>query len=100
MEESATIHVKKEMGLPHKEIFRLIPMVFGEKEFQISGTQISSSENGKSLLIQLSEQGVRAIGPTIKVPVTFVNFEFNGYSEAEKADFMEIFDLYFLKAGG
>ncbi len=100
MRESATIRVKKEMGLPHKEIFRLLPRVFGDREFQVSGTRISYSENGKSLLIELSEEGVRALGPTIKVPVTFVNFEFNGYTEAEKGEFMEIFDLHFLKAGG
>lgn len=100
MGESATIRVKKEMGLHHKEIFRILPRVFGDRKFQISGTRISHSENGKSLLIQLSEEGVRALGPTLKIPVTFVDFEFTGYTEAEKGEFMEKFDLHFLKAGG
>lgn len=100
MAESHLFTVKKEMGITHKEFFRIFSQVMAGRDYQISGQQIICNEASKRLDVSISDEQVRRIGPLLRLPVTHVELNFFGYSDADRVAYLEWFDMNYFRGGG
>ena len=95
-----SVRVSKEMGVSHREFFRILPRVLAGVAHAIEGRRIVAESAGRRLEIQLSEEGERRLSPVVAMPVTRVELDFSGYSEAERSAFLARFEREFFKGGG
>lgn len=95
-----SVRVSKEMGVSHREFFRILPRVFGGAAHAVEGRRIVAESDGRRLEIQLSAEGERRLSPVVAMPVTHVELAFSGYSEAERSAFLARFEREFFKGGG
>jgi len=89
------------MGYTHGDVFRLLPAALGNRTYSISDTTISDTtivcEIGEgSLTITLGPEGKRELGLVV-IPKTEIVFEFENLSESQCREFLEYFDLRFMK---
>ena len=96
--DSATVF-DKEMGINHRDFFRILPKALGTEDYSSSAHGAVLETGGKRLEITLGPEGTRSIA-LMTLPVTMVNLKFTNYGEAELADAMARFDLYFRRGGG
>jgi hypothetical protein len=92
--------VKKEMGITHKDFYTELPTLLGTIPYQQIEDTVSFQLNGKSMEIVLGPEEVREIGRSVRLPVTFIEIRFFDCSEEEMGDFVELFNLRFMKGGG
>ncbi len=89
----------KEMGIGHRDFFRILPKALGSGDYEIAGNRIRFGDAARYLEIELSPEGERRIA-LLTLPVTQVSLVFHGYGEAEIAKALDRFDLYFRRGGG
>jgi len=83
-----------------KECLRELSTALGNKDYHVQGDQITVHEGGgKELVISLVYEGDRKLG-SLDLPMTQVNYEFNGYSDGEAKAFMTHISEHMLRAGG
>jgi len=87
------------MGIDHAELFRRLPAAIGSRDYQVVDDTIFLQENDRSIEIRYSAEAVRRLG-AMRLPVTRLNFRFDGYGEDEIDAFLSRFDLYFRRGGG
>lgn len=92
--------VSKEMGITHKDFYAELPGLLNGNPYQRSEDTIKFQFNHKNMEIILSPEGVRQLGQSIKLPVTFVTFHFFDFTDDEINDFIKRFNLKFMKGGG
>ena len=92
--------VKKEMGITHKDFYAEFPHLLVDIPYHQSEGTIRFELNGKHMEIVLDPEEVRQIGHSVRLPVTFVEIRFYGFSEEEISDFVRHFNLRFMKGGG
>lgn len=91
--------ITREMGLTHSEFFRLFPLAAEGYVYRIEGDTVILDQDHRNLTIRLAAEGERRIA-LLAVPVTRVEFEFNGFSAEETQDFMGRFDRAYQRGGG
>ena len=89
----------KEMGINHRDFFRILPKALGTEDYERTGNRIRLENGDKILEISLGPEGKRTIA-LMTLPVTRVNVRFTNYGEADLADALARFDLYFRRGGG
>jgi hypothetical protein len=89
----------REMGLTFREFLRTLPAAIEPLTFQLDGRAITIIHPEGRILIDLHETGERRIA-SMRLPVTRVDFQFNGLEAGERKTFMDRFDLYFHRGGG
>lgn len=89
----------KEMGINHRDFFRILPKALGTTDYERTGNKIRMESGNKRLEISLGPEGKRTIA-LMSLPVTMVNLKFTNYGKAELDDAMARFDLYFRRGGG
>ena len=83
-----------------KECLRELSTALGHKDFHVQGDQITVHDGGgREVVINLIYEGDRKLG-SLDLPMTQVNYEFNGYSEDEAKEFMAHISEHMLRAGG
>ena len=87
------------MGISHRDFFRIFPAVIRGRAFQRLPEGVVYDESGRRLLVRLSTESQRRLGMLI-IPVTTVELEFQGYTQAEVARFMARFERHFHRGGG
>lgn len=87
------------MGLTHSEFFRTLPAAMGELPYTVIDHQVQAHQDGKQLSIRLDPQQERRIA-LLRIPYTWVHFEFNDYSQSEIDQFMDYFNSRFQRGGG
>jgi hypothetical protein len=92
--------VKKEMGLTHKDFYAELPNLLNGIAYDLSEDIIKFQVRGKCIEISLGLEGVREIGPSVRLPVTPVTLCFFDFSEEEIEAFVRHFNLKFMKGGG
>ena len=97
---SGDFKISLEMGITHAHFLRTLEFFLDGKAHTVTGTEIDIPGNGQRVGISLSEQRERAVGPTVRFPVTDVEIIFSGYSEAERKGFMDRFEMIFRRGGG
>jgi hypothetical protein len=89
----------QEMGITHREFFRLLPNALGSADFRVDGGHIILGGDERHIAITLSPEGERRIA-LLTIPVTHVEIAFHGYTDAEVEDAMRRFDMHFQRGGG
>ena len=92
--------INKEMGITHHDFYAELPALLGNSPYQQYNATISFEIDDKPVEITLGPEQVRELGPSVRLPVTFVTLRFFDFSEEEIRDFIERFNLRFMKGGG
>jgi hypothetical protein len=92
--------VKKEMGITHKDFYVVLPDLLNGLPYHQSEDTIKFQLNHKNVEITLGPEGVRKLGLSMRLPVTFVTLRFFNFSEEEVSGFIKHFNLRFMKGGG
>ena len=83
-----------------KECLRELSTALGGTDYHVQGDKITVHEGGgKELVISLVYEGDRKLG-SLDLPMTQVNYEFNGYSDDEAKAFMSHISEHMLRGGG
>ncbi|MGI9229326.1 MAG: hypothetical protein ACR2P9_05650 [Gammaproteobacteria bacterium] len=93
------IRDEREMAVTHAEFFRLLARVVDADQIQRHDASVQITTDVGSINITLGPESHRKLG-LLKLPVTPVTLEFQGYSPEEYAAFMRRFTLSFQKGGG
>jgi hypothetical protein len=91
--------LRREMGLGHAELFRLLPRAIGDRTWRVHHDLITITAQGQQVYIKLFPEGRRDLG-ALKLPVTVLEFSFRGFTPEEVDAFMGRFDLAFRRGGG
>ncbi len=89
----------REMGLTHREFFRLLPAALEGRPFSASESVVGVEEGSSRITITLEPQGERRIA-LLRIPFTRVTFDFSGYIEDEINAFMKRFERHYQRGGG
>lgn len=93
------VRVRREMGVSHQEILRIVPRLAPEGQTTVTGNRVMIEADGRRVEITLEEQGSRSLG-IVQLPVTWIELTFYDHSEAQVNAFLEQFDRRFQRAGG
>ena len=91
--------LKKDMGLSHREFFASLATLAREVPCQVSDSGAILEYDSGEIHIGLGPESQRQLG-LIKLPQTYVSLEFRNLSKAQRAIFLERFDLAFHRGGG
>ncbi len=94
-----TMRIDKEMGISHRDFFRILPGALDTTDYRIDGRSVFVGEGSRRLNIVLSPETERRIA-LLSLPVTQVSLEFVGYDAEEAAAALERFDRAFQRGGG
>lgn len=89
----------KEMGIEHREFFRLLPRALESDDFEVAGDRIRMGDDKRRMEIVATPGEPRRIA-LLTLPVTHVEIAFHGYTDAEVEDAMRRFDMHFQRGGG
>ena len=81
------------------EFFRSLPAALAHREFTYENGCVRMESDGRTVTLELGQQAYRAIA-SLRLPYMKVTFSFFGFSDEERARFMERFELYFRRGGG
>ena len=89
----------KEMGIEHREFFRLLPRALESDDFEVVGDRIQMGDDTRRMEIVATPSEPRRIA-LMTIPTTRVEIAFHGYTDAEVEDAMRRFDMHFQRGGG
>jgi len=94
-----TITHAREMGITHAELFRLLPRLLQGQVWDGETGLIHVANGSRQLYIRYQPEGERRIA-SLRLPVTQMTFDFDGYGNDEAAAFMQHFDKTYQRGGG
>jgi len=89
----------REMGLTRAEFERSLPPAVSPSTYRVEGREYLVQHPEGSVRIRLGETRERRIA-ALTLPVTPVEFRFEGLDGEARRRFMERFDRYFQRGGG
>ena len=89
----------KDMGLSHREFFASLATLAREVPCRVSDSGATLAYDSGKIHIALGPESQRQLG-LMKLPQTWVSLEFHNLSKAQRALFLERFDLAFQRGGG
>lgn len=92
-------HFTREMGLTPGEFLRTLPNAIGQAEYCVQGDEIVIRSGSGRVRILLHPTLQRRIG-MLALPVTPVEFSFQGLDPEERKQFMTRFERHFQRGGG
>ena len=98
-EGQKVVFLKKDMGLSHREFFASLATLAREVSCRVSANGAILEYDSGEIHIALGPESQRQLG-LIKLPQTWVSLEFRNLSKAQRALFLERFDLAFRRGGG
>lgn len=90
----------KEMGLTHEEFYDKLPLLLAGIPYQHANDTIRFQLNRKNLEIILAPEASRQLSSSMRLPVTTISFRFFDCSAEEIEEFINHFNLTFMKGGG
>ena len=87
------------MGISHSDFFRIFPAVIQGRPFERLCDGISYEESERRILVRLSAESQRRLG-MLRIPLTTICLQFEGYTQADVDSFMARFDRHFHRGGG
>jgi hypothetical protein len=91
--------LRREIGLGHAELFRLLPRAIGDRTWRVHRDLITITGQEQHVYIKLFPESRRDLG-TLKLPVTMLEFSFHGFTPEQVDAFIGCFDLAFRRGGG
>lgn len=89
----------REMGISHADLFRLLPVALGRSDYEFTEDTITVYYTGCSVHIRISQQRERRLGALV-LPVTTLEFNFDGFSEDAVVRFINRFERCYHRGGG
>lgn len=99
MYKTVPARLRRDMGLTLDDFLRSLPAAVAPLTYRVEGRVFTIAHPAGAVVIALGETGERRIA-SLSLPVTPVEFQFNGLDEAARGRFMERFDRYFQRGGG
>lgn len=93
------VQIRREMGLGHDEFFRLLPHAIENRDWSLAGNRIVIRDRDGLIKIDFSPETQRILG-ALSLPVTNLEFHFEGLAGPAIEQFMNKFDLSFRRGGG
>jgi hypothetical protein len=90
---------KFEMSISREDFMRQIPDLFEDVPYEVSGNDINAKWPDRSLTIHLSPEGEKQIG-SLELPLITATFDFNGFSDDERVQFLERVQEHYQRAAG
>ncbi len=96
---AAPVIVTREMGIGHRDFYRIFPAVIDHRPFEFTAAGVKVRDGARCLEIALGAEGIRRIAQ-LRVPFTTIRLTFHGYTRAELQVFLARFDRHFHRGGG
>ena len=90
---------EREMGFSHAEFRRALQRTYADAGLDMRDDGAVIRVGAGAVQIRLGPEGERRIA-LLKLPVTRIYFKFDNVSSAQRAAFMQHFELYFRRGGG
>ena len=87
------------MGISHADFFRIFPAVIRGRTFERTSDGVFYEEPGRQLRVRLSAESQRRLG-MLRIPVTLVYLQFDGFPREDADAFMMRFERHFQRGGG
>lgn len=87
------------MGFSHVEFRRALARTYAGAGLAMRDDGADIRVDGGQVRIRMGPEGVRRIA-LLQLPVTRIYFKFENLSPAQRAAFMQHFELYFRRGGG
>ncbi len=87
------------MSISREDFMRQIPDLFEDVPYEVSGNDINAKWPDRSLTIHLSPEGEKQIG-SLELPLITATFDFNGFSDDERVQFLERVQEHYQRAAG
>ncbi len=81
------------------ETLRELTNALGSYDYEVKGNQIFVDDHGHRVIIDLIYQGDRQLG-SLDLPMTQVNYAFEGHSQEEMDAFMSHLSQHTVRTGG
>lgn len=89
----------REYGLSHADFFRILPRIEPTWR-QVGARRVAVGRaDGRSLEIEISPEQIRKLA-SLRIPYIDITFRFAGWTQEQRAEFLEYFDRAFQKGGG
>jgi len=100
-EEKPAFRYSKDMGITPQEFHRVLPAVLGTNKYGVdeTGKVLQLEQNHRMLRIECHPQADRRIG-ALSIPRLLVCIELRGYGQTDAKQFIDHFDLCYLRIGG
>jgi hypothetical protein len=92
--------IRKEMGITHREFYGELPALLEGRPYQQGQDTITFQLDRRTVEIVLGPEGSRVLSPSIRLPVTLVTLHFFDLTDDAINDFLDHFNLRFMKGGG
>ena len=89
----------REMGISHRDFYRIFPAVIRGRPFERTSDGVLFEEPGRRLRVLLSAESQRRLG-MLRIPITIVQLQFEGFPQADVDAFMLRFERHFQRGGG
>lgn len=83
----------------HAEFMTMLPKACGSKPYEIIDNQVIVHDGERQIRITVHDQPIRHLG-SLDLPMEKLDFEFDGYSEAQAEFFMREYRKHACRAGG
>ncbi len=93
------IVVSKDMGLTHRDFYRMFATVAGDCAWHVEGDVVTLDHPVGPVKIYLGPERLRTIA-RVSLPATTLRFEFVQHDQSEVDAFIQRFDLSFRRGGG
>lgn len=88
-----------QMSMSHEDFMRQLPDVLEGVPYEVSGNDINAKWPNRSLKIHLSPEGEKKMG-SLELPSMTATFDFDGFSDEERRQFLERVQEHYQGAGG
>lgn len=88
-----------QMTMTHEDFTRQLPDLFEDVPYEISGNEINAKWPNRSLRVHLSPEREQEMG-SLDLPAMTATFDFDGFSEQERIEFLERVQQHYQGAGG
>ncbi len=88
-----------QMTMTHEDFTRQLPDLFEGVPYEVSGNDITARWPNRSLTIHLSPEREREMG-SLDLPSLTATFDFEGFSEKERLEFLERVQQHYQGGGG
>lgn len=94
-----SIHYVREMGLDHRDFFRLLPRAMDGYPYQVDGVSVRAELGEGTVDIEIGPEQRRQIA-LLALPYCEVSFTFENVTLSEQQTFKAHFDLHYQRGGG
>ena len=90
----------RQMGISHKDFFRLLPRAMGNNSYELNGHCVRATLATGTVKITLGEEQERRLSENVIMPYTDVTFDYHGVPVDVRSEFERYFHIRFMRGLG